>query len=368
MGKPKDTTAKHLRTRRSTDKHMVSSSMPSRRSAGWITERLLELSEQLKRGLLLEKTLNSVTKAAEDLTKSDQASLRLLDDSGKRLLTSARSGPSVHRRGAAPFQVGEGFIGWVVVHKKTATINNPRRDPRFVWRKDQLWTPSAVMAVPLMIGKKCIGVLSTARKNSRPYTVRDMDLLTLAAHLSEPYLEIARLTRLNESDPLTLLHNRRHLQHRLPAEIQKSHRKHIPLTVIMLDLDRFKRINDTHGHDVGDEVLIELAHRLRWVCRSTDVVARWGGEEFLIILSKTSLEHGYKTAERLRQAVSLKPFLTSAGPLVLTISLGVAQLEQGDDDLALQRRVDKALYKAKRSGRNRVVKARRRPKGKKNTP
>ena len=261
--------------------------------------------------------------------------------------------------------MGEGFIGWVVVHRKTATINNPKRDPRFVWRKDQIWTPSAVMAVPLITGKKCIGVLSTARRDSKPYTERDLELLTLAAHISEPYLEIARLKRLNESDPLTLLHNRRHLQHRLPREIQKAHRQGIPLTIAMLDLDWFKKINDTYGHDVGDEVLSELSNRLRWASRSTDVVARWGGEEFLVIFPKTSLEQGYIIAERLREAVSLKPFNTSAGPLALTISIGLTELEENDDDITFQRRVDKALYKAKRSGRNRVVKSRRRRRRKK---
>lgn len=348
------------RARRSTDARDREKTKPTRRSARWVTSKLLVLSGQLRKGLLLERTLNSVTQAAEDLTNSDQASLRLLDDSGKRLLTSARSGPSVHRRGAAPFQVGEGFIGWVVVHRQNATVNNPIRDPRFVSRNDQVWTPSAVMAVPLITGKKCIGVLSTARRKARPYRQRDMEFLMLVAHLSEPYLEIARLKRLNESDPLTLLHNRRHLQHRLPQEIQKSHRKLDPLAVAMLDLDKFKKINDTYGHDVGDEVLTELANRLNWASRSTDVVARWGGEEFLVILPKTSLEQAYIIAERLRKAVSLKPFSTTAGPLALTISIGVAQLEEDDDDMSIQRRVDEALYKAKRAGRNRVFKARRR--------
>jgi len=332
---------------------------PRRRSLTWSTALLVELGDDLQRARqrALHVILQAVTRVSVRLTRSIQGTLRLLDDSGTRLLTSARTGPSVHRRGASAFRLGEGFIGWVVVHCEPAFTNHPASDPRFVTRASQVWTPGAVMAVPLLSGQRCIGVLSVSRKTKKPYRKLDLDLLRLVAGLSVPYLEIARLKRLNESDPLTLLHNRRHLQDRLPLEIQRSRRSGRPLVVAMIDIDRFKRVNDTHGHDAGDEVLCDVAERLRRVSRNSDVVSRWGGEEFLCIFPDTNMRQGRMVAERARKAVADMPFPTSAGPLNLTVSLGICRLAPGDDAHSLVHRADQALYTAKHQGRNRVMAA-----------
>jgi diguanylate cyclase (GGDEF)-like protein len=325
-----------------------------RRSLDQVARTCLALGEELRRSRALEPTLAAVTDAAVALTHSFQATLRLLDDSGKRLLTSARSGPSVHRRGNTPFRLGEGFIGWVAVHQKAAMINRVGRDPRFVQRPGQLWTPTAILAAPLLTPRGCIGVLSVARRGGAPFSGRDLDLLRLVVQLSEPYLEIARLQRINESDPLTLLHNRRHLQERLPEEINRAARRRRPLAATLLDLDRFKRVNDTHGHDVGDEVLVEFAERLRASSRASDVLARWGGEEFVVLLPRTTLCQATMVADRMRRAVAEQPFETSAGKQWVTLSAGVVAWRRGESDTELLRRADQAMYAAKQAGRNRV--------------
>ncbi|HUU02851.1 MAG TPA: sensor domain-containing diguanylate cyclase [Myxococcota bacterium] len=328
---------------------------PGRRSLGWASDRLLQLGVELRRASLLEPTLQAVTRLSVDLTRSIQGTLRLLDESGKRLLTSARIGPSVHKRGAPAFRFGEGFIGWVAVHRRPAYTNHPASDPRFVSRTGQVWTPGAVMAVPLLSSQDCIGVLSVSKKIHAPYNDLDLRLLQLVGQLSEPRLEIARLMRLNESDPLTLLHNRRHLDDRLPQEIQAARRKNKPLAVAMLDIDHFKRVNDSHGHDVGDEILYEFAERLRHESRSTDVMVRWGGEEFLALFPDTTLVQGRRIAERILLAISDKHFNSTAGKLFLTTSAGLSMLNGKDDTTSLLRRVDRSLYTAKRRGRNRLV-------------
>ncbi len=330
-----------------------------RRDVARVAGVCLALGEELRRARALEHTLAAVTEAAVSLTRSFQATLRLLDDSGKRLLTSARSGPSVHRRGNTPFRLGEGFIGWVAVHQKPAMINRVASDPRFVRRPGQLWTPSALLAAPLLTPRGCIGVLSVARRGAGGYQPRDLDMLRLVVQLSEPYLEIARLQRINESDPLTLLHNRRHLQDRLPDEIARAARRRRPLSLALLDLDRFKRVNDTHGHEVGDEVLVEFSERLRASSRTSDVLARLGGEEFVAVLPRTSLAQATLVAERMRRAVAESPFQTSAGRLWVTLSAGVAAWRRGESDAELLRRADQAMYAAKRAGRNRVEAPRR---------
>lgn len=340
--------------RRSSDRH-YRQVISGRRSLTGVTVRLLELGEQLRRARALEETLQAVTRIAVELTRSAQGTLRLLDESGKRLLTSARHGPSVHRRGAPPFRYGEGFIGWVVAHRRPAYTNNPGKDPRFVVRAGQVWTPGAVMAVPLLGGSDCIGVLSVSRRRQHSYGPLDLNLLRLIGQLSEPQLEIARLKHLGESDPLTLLHNRRHLDQRLPLEIQRARRSRKALSVIMLDIDHFKRINDSYGHDAGDAVLCEFADRLRRCSRTGDVLVRWGGEEFVAVLLDSDLKQARQIAERILAAVGQAPFACPAGMLSLTTSAGVVSLGDGDDSTRLLRRADQALYRAKNKGRNRVV-------------
>jgi len=344
--------------RRTRDSRQSRARAPSRRTLGWTTKLLSRLADHLQLADL-ESTLQAVTRASVQLTRSIQSTLRLLDESGKRLLTSARTGPSVHRRKSLAFRPGEGFIGWVAVHRQSAFINQVSADPRFVSRLGQIWTPSAVMAVPLLSERDCIGVLSVSRRNKVPYRELDLDLLRLISQLSAPYLEIARLKRLNDSDPLTLLHNRRHLQQRLPLEIQTAHRTGHPLAVSMIDIDHFKRVNDTHGHDVGDEVLCEVANRLRQASRISDVMARWGGEEFLAIFPQTNLRQGRQICERIRRDIGETPVECSAGPITLTVSLGLTSLARKDDEHSLIHRVDQALYTAKREGRDQVRSAKR---------
>lgn len=153
------------------------------------------------------------------------------------------------------------------------------------------------------------------------------------------------------TDPLTGLFNRLKLGGLLDTEIVRAQRYATALSIILIDIDHFKRINDTRGHQVGDDVLRELARRLVASLRACDAVARWGGEEFLVMLPNSPLEAGHECAEKLRAAVAAVPFATM--PRV-TASFGVAELLPGEQRDALIGRADQALYRAKDSGRDRV--------------
>ncbi len=175
-----------------------------------------------------------------------------------------------------------------------------------------------------------------------------------AALEREQELKLA-LDRLARTDALTGLANRRQLQEFLAQEVGRSRRRWRPMALAMVDVDHFKAINDTHGHAVGDEVLVELGRRLTRTVRTVDVVARCGGEEFCVCLLETEGAMALEVAQRLLDAVGCEPFLTSRGPLRVTASLGVADLRQRDDSVErLAARADAALYDAKRRGRNRV--------------
>ncbi len=160
-----------------------------------------------------------------------------------------------------------------------------------------------------------------------------------------------RLKLLAETDPLTGLYNKGKFNEVLQKEIERAKRYKRPLSIIVFDIDHFKKINDTYGHKIGDDVLKSLAKIIKSSVRKTDFAARWGGEEFVILLPETDLEGARKVAEKLREKVEKHKF---PGVGKVTISLGVAQLKDNEDPNDFIVRADMALYKAKEGGRNRV--------------
>jgi len=155
-------------------------------------------------------------------------------------------------------------------------------------------------------------------------------------------------------DPLTRTGNRIAMDQTLQREIELSRRHLQPLSVLMLDIDHFKLVNDTHGHSTGDHVLKAVAASIKNQLRNVDMVFRYGGEEFLILLSNTSREAAAMVGERLRFAVQAEEYLADGHTIVLTVSLGCSTLLPGESADSLLRRADSALYVAKREGRNRL--------------
>ncbi len=158
-------------------------------------------------------------------------------------------------------------------------------------------------------------------------------------------------------DPLTGLGNRRYFEDVLERERSRTSRHERPLSLCMIDIDHFKKVNDTWGHASGDEVLQRVARTIREHARNEDTAARVGGEEFTLLLPEADLEEARKICERLRQAVAELPFTFEGQAHAITISLGIAGCRPGDDPQQLFQRADEALYKAKESGRNKVCQA-----------
>jgi two-component system, cell cycle response regulator len=159
-------------------------------------------------------------------------------------------------------------------------------------------------------------------------------------------------------DPLTGLHNRRYLDRQFHPIFEESQRDQKPMSLMLLDIDRFKSVNDTYGHEAGDEVLRAFAKRIRSCVRGEDIVARFGGEEIVVIAPETPLETAQRIAERIRSKVETEPFAIHRGmrQIPVTVSIGVAQISSSDmTSEDLMRRADEALYKAKSDGRNRVI-------------
>jgi len=161
-------------------------------------------------------------------------------------------------------------------------------------------------------------------------------------------------------DQLTGLYNRRYMMNQLHQFMQRSVMGGRPVSVMMADIDHFKSVNDTYGHDAGDEVLQEIATRLRENVRPMDIVCRPGGEEFLVIMPETAGDRAAAAAERIRRAVAAEPFFVGRSGLKIpvTVSVGVSTISGEQDTIAdLTKRADQALYQAKTTGRNRVESA-----------
>jgi two-component system cell cycle response regulator len=160
------------------------------------------------------------------------------------------------------------------------------------------------------------------------------------------------------TDPLTGLYNRRYMENHLSSLVEQAAARGKPLTALVLDIDYFKAINDSHGHDAGDDVLREFATRIRKSIRGIDLACRHGGEEFVIVMPETDMAVATIVAERLRRRIASEPFTIQqgSGSVEVTISIGLATLDTVDDNAAsILKRADQALYRAKRDGRNRVV-------------
>jgi diguanylate cyclase (GGDEF)-like protein len=171
-----------------------------------------------------------------------------------------------------------------------------------------------------------------------------------------------RLELLSITDGLTKLNNHRHFQDELARAFEESQRYDRPLSLAMIDIDFFKKVNDTYGHAVGDEVLKAVSRLYKDSVRSTDLVARYGGEEFAVMMPETELNDGASFAEKIRSLIESTAIDTQAGPLKVTVSIGVASvpLSRVQNSKELIVAADKALYRAKKGGRNQVQAEKRR--------
>lgn len=184
---------------------------------------------------------------------------------------------------------------------------------------------------------------------------------TLSLQTAIDVRRISLLERETITDPLTGIYNRRHLDRRIGEEVARAQRYGLPLCVLMLDIDHFKRVNDEHGHQAGDRVLGAIGELTAAAVRESDIAARYGGEEFLVIVPNTPVSNATVLAERLRKRVESHGFVLTDEPggqqeIRVTVSIGVASLGDGvDSGEKLVHAADEALYRAKHEGRNRVV-------------
>jgi diguanylate cyclase (GGDEF)-like protein len=321
-------------------------------------EILLRLTAQLTDDRPLEDFLKAVTDASVEMLAADHASIRLLDASRAMLLSGARSGSGLEDR-PMEFRRGEGILGWVVEHGEPVHIADVERDSRWVIAHGQQFPIRSMLAEPLWSSGEVIGVLSITADRVGAFTDGDRLMLRLLANCSAPPIERARLRRLAMFDDMTMAFNQRYLLPRIVEEIERAGRSGGEVSILYMDLDHFKAVNDRHGHAVGDAVLRLFADRVRKVVRRVDVLVRRGGEEFVLIMPQTSAVQAHATATRIQQTLGADDLEIDGGVRIRqTVSVGSATWDGRESPEELERRADEAMYEAKRLGRNRVIVAR----------
>jgi diguanylate cyclase (GGDEF)-like protein len=219
---------------------------------------------------------------------------------------------------------------------------------------------ASLLVLPLVVHERALGtlILGSNKRHAFGDAVRPT-LEVLASHVAVSLANARMLKRLEElatTDGLTSVYNKRALIEHANRKLKTAARYRRPMSVLVCDIDHFKRVNDTYGHDVGDVVIKGLADLLKRVKRDTDIVGRFGGEEFVLVCEETDERGGQQLAERIRVELEATRFHTELGPLSVTASVGVAPFPMaGDSWEALFKATDEALYVSKRGGRNRVT-------------
>jgi len=327
---------------------------------------LFEIGKVVSSGEDLGEMLSRIAELSCELVDADACSIMLLDNARTQLTGKAAHGLRGRDIRSISFRVGEGVAGNVAASGQPALIIDVRNDLRFVdlpaskaslrsQPKHKLSRIRALACVPLNVRDRLVGVLTATSSVVGAFDDDDLEMLSFVAKTIALDIENLRLHRLAVTDQLTGAYNREFLHQRLPEELAKAERGEAPLSLAMVDVDHFKPINDRYGHDVGDLVLAEVAAKLRSAIRGNDVLVRYGGEEFLVLLPKTDVRAASEVAERMRLTLQEETFFAGDSPIEVRISVGIAEHLRGSDSpTTLIRRADSALYLAKEGGRNRV--------------
>ena len=310
----------------------------------------------------LKNLLQYILNQAIDITSAEKGSIMLYNLETDRLNIRVLAGledteyqekVNNNEIRCRSFKPGEGIAGRVFMTSTPMIVNNIREDDLFI--KSETSFVRSIACIPMVVYSDVIGVINvTNKKNGKEFTEEDVEMLKAVADQAAVAVNKAQLWDMAVTDSLTGLYVRRYFMVKLQEEMHRSERYSKRLSIIMADLDRFKRINDTYGHDAGDRALKTISQFLQKNIRDVDAIARYGGEEFVMLVPDADKEAAFCLAERLREELG-KAKLDDLPPI--TISLGIATYpSDGADIEELIKKADAAMYAAKQQGRNKSVK------------
>ncbi|MCC6442832.1 MAG: sensor domain-containing diguanylate cyclase [Armatimonadetes bacterium] len=308
-----------------------------------------------------ERILNATLDLLKDAVSYEHCTIFMFDREKRTLEPVVTRGRSINLIEHIRFDAGVGISGWVAQQRKQILIPDLSKEARLYQAARERRAVGSFVSVPLLMENEVAGVINMGHSEPEAFSEEDVRLLSILA--SQAVVAVERALRYKElgmmavTDPVTLIYNHRFFQTRLEEEIRRSERYRFACSLLMIDIDRFKSVNDTYGHGTGDRVLRQVASLIKQTVRASDVIARYGGEEFVAVLPQTDAESALQAAERLRAAVEQYAFIESQSNMrfTVTVSIGIATFPlHGATREEMVYAADAAMYTAKRDGRNRV--------------
>src|SRR3954464_3047780 len=328
---------------------------------------LNEIGKALTSSLDIGEVMHVILAKVSELLKPSNWSLLLKDPITDELYFHAAVGAGSDKLLGMRLKPGEGIAGWVAQHTQPLLVPDVHADKRFATRFDKAsrFHTKSILCVPLTFKERTMGVIELVNgPRDGTFGEEDLKILSTVAEFSAIAIENARnfhkVQELTVLDDHTGLFNSRHLRRTLEQEIVRAVRFGHPVSLVFFDLDRFKQVNDTHGHQAGSRVLHEVGSLLLKTLRSTDVPVRYGGDEFVILMPETSKDQAVAAARRIGGEIARQPFLSDKpyGPVKLTASLGVSAFpDDARDPENLILRADEAMYRVKADNRGGVFAA-----------
>ena len=325
-------------------------------------ERLIELIEinsTIVASLDRNELMNRILAQTKSLMDCQHSSVLLVDEDLKQLYFAAVSDEEEKEKvSGVRLNMGEGIAGTVWGKGKPIVMNNAASDPRHTKTVDKTTenTTLSIIAVPLVMNGHIIGVMEAINKNdNRAFDRLDLEIFQYLSVQVAIAIDNASLYQMVITDSKTKLYANRYFALKLNEEFQRAVRYSSNLSLVIFDIDHFKKFNDSYGHQTGDRVLIRTAAAIKQCCRTQDIPSRFGGEEFVVILPQTDAQGGYEYAERVRKSIENMEILYEKQSIHLTISGGIVSYPAHpcDSGEELLKCSDEALYVSKESGRNR---------------
>ena len=325
-----------------------------------------ELGKALTSSLQLDQVLRTIMEKIDEFLRPDNWSLLHLDEEKQELYFELAVGKASQALKDVRVKVGQGIAGWVAQHGEVVIVPDTSKDTRFFGKVDEKtkMETRSIVAVPVKFRETCLGVIELINCiGPEGFDPRDLKLLEALSDFAAIALENARhVKRIHEltiMDDCTSLYNARHMGVILDTEIYRSQRYNYEFSIVFIDLDHFKQVNDTHGHLVGSRLLAEIGEALKTNCRLIDFAFRYGGDEFVLLLPQTSKENAINVARRLHKLIRETLWLKSEGLNIrLTPSMGLAAYPvDSKTKEGLLHLADEAMYQVKNANRDRVAAA-----------
>jgi diguanylate cyclase (GGDEF)-like protein len=321
-----------------------------------------QVGKALTSTLDLQEVLTLIMGKISELLQPTTWSLLLIDDKRQELLFQIAVGKDSEKIQDSRIKVGQGIAGWVAQHGEPVVCNDVSKDPRFSADADGMVHSQikSVVCVPLSSKERTLGVIELINCFEGTFPEEDFSMLTsladYAAIAIENAMYVRKIQELTITDDCTNLYNSRYFNYMIDAELSRSKRYNYKFAVIFFDLDRFKSVNDTHGHLCGSRLLREIGDVVRRHLRDIDTAYRYGGDEFILLLPQTSKENALLVARRLCDLLNRTSIQLDDGIVVkITASFGVAAFpDDATSKVELVRLADQAMYRVKNRSRNDV--------------